>query len=356
MSEKWIHFIDKAKKDLINKEKIDHFVDQVAEHIDEVYQLDDFYNFPIEIISSILQKIDFSSYEHYFSIMQGLTTRLSHHFPTNSSIFLHQIKAPKFLTLTECVELLKCFERCSLCKKLGELYREHETSVGVDYEFEIAQKDKQISILKSKLYIVKERSKKIFSKEIEDEIFQAVKFGDLDKLISLTKGKEDDFYVATEYGETPLHFACLNDNFMCVEYLVKVLHSDPEAVDNNGKTPLHCACENNGIFSLQFLCEECHVNTEAKMSNGNTPLCIAASNNHIDIVEYLINHGADINGLGYRNETPLMKAAMKGNIEIVKLLLSSGANPKIRNIDGKTAYDVATDKYVKNIIKKESKS
>ncbi|OTF83741.1 26S proteasome non-ATPase regulatory subunit 10-like protein [Euroglyphus maynei] len=56
-----------------------------------------------------------------------------------------------------------------------------------------------------------------------------------------------------------------------------------------------------------------------------TPLIIAASAGHKDIVEYLVNKGADIDAATVNGQRPLHYAASKGWIDICRYLVESGA-------------------------------
>lgn len=62
-------------------------------------------------------------------------------------------------------------------------------------------------------------------------------------------------------------------------------------------------------------------------------------NNYFQIIEFLINSGADINSTqSYLQETPLHRicARIKPKIDVVKLLLERGAKVNAENISGKT--------------------
>jgi len=48
--------------------------------------------------------------------------------------------------------------------------------------------------------------------------------------------------------------------------------------------------------------------------------------NQLQIVETLLEAGADVNGVGRYGWTPLIEAAFWGRLEIVRLLLDRGAN------------------------------
>ena len=107
--------------------------------------------------------------------------------------------------------------------------------------------------------------------------------------------------------------------------------------------------------------------------NGFTPLIIAGYRNQIKVVEFLLQHGADINAnsqegpvilgacyhgnleltqllvahkanLNVQNETgttPLIFAVIANNVELVKFLLKNGANKELKEKSGRTALDYA---------------
>lgn len=60
------------------------------------------------------------------------------------------------------------------------------------------------------------------------------------------------------------------------------------------------------------------------------PLYHACENNRNDVVDVLIEFGADVNFLHpFLRETPLFRACFKGHIDIVHRLLNAGADPNI---------------------------
>ncbi len=71
-------------------------------------------------------------------------------------------------------------------------------------------------------------------------------------------------------------------------------------------------------------------------SVSETVLKAAARHGHADIVEYLIDHGADVNIEG-GELSPLMAAAMNGRTDLVDLYIRKGAKINIADRYGKTA-------------------
>lgn len=73
-----------------------------------------------------------------------------------------------------------------------------------------------------------------------------------------------------------------------------------------------------------------------------SPLNFAAYHNHSEVVELLLDHGADINDNGKDCFTPLHSAAAHRAEKTVKLLLSKGANVNAIDKEGHTPLYYAT--------------
>ena len=67
---------------------------------------------------------------------------------------------------------------------------------------------------------------------------------------------------------------------------------------------------------------------------GATALHQAAWGGHVEVVEFLINKGADIEAQDPWGTTVLHWAAWRGHVEVMKLLLDSGANPDTQDSAG----------------------
>ncbi|NWW47940.1 TNKS2 protein, partial [Pedionomus torquatus] len=82
-------------------------------------------------------------------------------------------------------------------------------------------------------------------------------------------------------------------------------------------------------------------NVHARDDGGLIPLHNACSFGHAEVVNLLLRHGADPNARDNWNYTPLHEAAIKGKTDVCIVLLQHGAEPTIRNTDGRTALDLA---------------
>ncbi|XP_060662568.1 LOW QUALITY PROTEIN: acyl-CoA-binding domain-containing protein 6 [Drosophila nasuta] len=72
----------------------------------------------------------------------------------------------------------------------------------------------------------------------------------------------------------------------------------------------------------------------------------ATDRNAIEIIQYLVECGANVNQLDAEQQTPLHYAASCGHVEALRYLLSSNADLELRDADGQTCLDVAEDELI----------
>ena len=73
----------------------------------------------------------------------------------------------------------------------------------------------------------------------------------------------------------------------------------------------------------------------------DTPLHRAVSYKHKEVVELLINKGADLNAKDSLEQTPLHEAIQNKQKEIASLLINKGANLNIKDFTRNTPLDLA---------------
>lgn len=91
------------------------------------------------------------------------------------------------------------------------------------------------------------------------------------------------------------------------------------------------------------------VNAEDR--GGLIPLHNAASYGHVEIAQVLLKHGSHVNANDRWQFTPLHEAAQKGRTQLCALLLSHGADPYVKNQEGQTTIEVATQDDVRCLLR-----
>ncbi|XP_032480127.1 ankyrin repeat domain-containing protein 16 isoform X1 [Phocoena sinus] len=107
-------------------------------------------------------------------------------------------------------------------------------------------------------------------------------------------------------------------------------------------TLLHCAARHGRREILAYLVEAWDLDIEAANRDYKRPLHEAASMGHRDCVRYLLGRGAAVDCLKKADWTPLMMACTRKNLEVVQDLVEHGANPLLKNKDGWNSFHIAS--------------
>ncbi|KGO77047.1 NACHT nucleoside triphosphatase [Penicillium italicum] len=132
-----------------------------------------------------------------------------------------------------------------------------------------------------------------------------------------------DLEMSGDNEHTPLHAAACNGHAEVVKLLLEKGARIRNGSDGS-RTPLYCACSNGHHQVAQMLLQR-----EPEMiatHEGLIPLVAASEGGFLDIVQLLIQKGADISASDSFRETPLYVACENGHIEVVRLLLDKGAD------------------------------
>ena len=131
-----------------------------------------------------------------------------------------------------------------------------------------------------------------------------------------------------------------------LDELKRLLSIDSSIIDKKykGDTSIMKAsrqCSDPNI--IQLLIEKgANINDkEIRDTIDQTPLIVAAQGGCKEIVEILLQAGANIEHRNDQGETALISAAQEGHKEIVQILLDAGANVNQENADGETALELA---------------
>src|SRR5947208_4949588 len=130
---------------------------------------------------------------------------------------------------------------------------------------------------------------------------------------------------ANRYGVTPLSLACANGNGAMVERLLKA-GADPNTALPGGETPLMTAARVGELASVKALLSRGASVHSKDDRHGQTALMWAAAEGHAEVVQELINAGADFRIRLTSGFTPLLFAVREGRIGVVRLLLKAGAD------------------------------
>lgn len=126
------------------------------------------------------------------------------------------------------------------------------------------------------------------------------------------------------------------------------------SIHTTGDTPLHIAIYralyNTDIIELLL---ERGADINKRNQSGDTPLCIAAFVYYHDVIELLLEHGADIDKQNQDGQTPLHIATETEYVCNVEYLLAKGANMTLTDSNGRKAYDLATTPEMKALFQKE---
>ena len=104
-------------------------------------------------------------------------------------------------------------------------------------------------------------------------------------------------------------------------------------------TPLVAAAEYGHLLCVKLL-----LYFYADVEGNNTfwtPLFAAVAGGYLDIMNCLVENGADVNARTYDNCTPLIRASALGDIDVVTFLVEHGANVNLQDKDGETALHYA---------------
>jgi hypothetical protein len=169
----------------------------------------------------------------------------------------------------------------------------------------------------------------------KDEIFGAIQVGDLDKLKRLLTREHAN--LKDRSGHTLLHVATQCDK----TDICKWLHEDLGADINlhcNGHSVIELALTKANFDLFHFYLDK---KADCIGRNQLNLLHEAVNKNRMDIVEVLINKGADPNQLNNMHNTPLTMAVYVKSNQICKCLLDNNACANIADRKGNTPLHIA---------------
>lgn len=126
-----------------------------------------------------------------------------------------------------------------------------------------------------------------------------------------------------------------------IEANANVDYYQPASANYSGESCLVAAIDTDNIEMVELLLNH-GADPNLQDENSNTPLALAIAAGNVKAVETLINYGVDINfQSGTNKNTPLIEAIREDQDTIFHLLLSRGANPRVKNYNGENTFAFA---------------
>jgi len=147
------------------------------------------------------------------------------------------------------------------------------------------------------------------------------------------------FFGDNPHKLTPMFLAAFCGFSGLVNHLI-VTHA-PDVNAKCGSWPtLHGASSSGQVDSARVLLDH-GADVNVVGWSDYTPLHYASCNGHLKVTQFLLEHDANLNAEGKNHQTPLFVASDEGRLEIVRLLLDHGADMTIQGF-GLTPYQIAT--------------
>lgn len=136
-----------------------------------------------------------------------------------------------------------------------------------------------------------------------------------------------DINLKDKDNDSPLHYTGIFGNQEIAELLLAKGATSLNEGNNRQSTPLHFACEGGHAEVVEFLLDS-GADMNARDGTGRNALLSACASRSMAVVELLLERGADINERILRNGkeyTPLAMAASYGFRDLVNYLIDAGA-------------------------------
>ena len=154
-----------------------------------------------------------------------------------------------------------------------------------------------------------------------------------------------DIDAKSSEGCTPLHYACKNGKLAIVKVLVKA-GADVCMTYSTGTTCLKVASGNGHTETVRYLVGLPEVDVNAANNRSWTSLHSAVKRNnksHPEVVQVLIDAGADMEAKNEKGRSPLLVASAFGKLDAVKLLVEAGAKVCATDSQGDTCLILAAN-------------
>jgi ankyrin repeat protein len=176
-----------------------------------------------------------------------------------------------------------------------------------------------------------------------DALIAAASSGDISELTHLLDDEKADPNFHQRSGQPVLCVAAQKGNTAAVRVLL-AHGADPNLRDSNQQPPLYWALTSRHVSTAQVLIDA-HADLRAETPGHRTLLVTAAyCIDDTALAQFLLDAGVGVNQPDIGGETALMNAASAGVSPMVELLLRAGADPTLRDHQGRSAADRASQR------------
>lgn len=184
-------------------------------------------------------------------------------------------------------------------------------------------------------------------------LLEAARSGDADRAAAAIRAGAR-LETRDERRRTPLLLAVTGDHLPVIRLLV-ALGADPDAVDDQSDTPWLVTGVTGSVAAAEVLLR---ARPDLTLVNrfGGVSIIPASERGHVEYVRRVVRTGIDVDHVNRLGWTALLEAVILGDggprhQEIVEILLDAGADPSIADADGVTALQHARNRGYDEIVR-----
>jgi ankyrin repeat protein len=151
---------------------------------------------------------------------------------------------------------------------------------------------------------------------------------------------------------TPLHYATISGLHDVIKFLIIEHLQDVNTRDFDFRqTLLHVASRRRQADMVQLLLEH-GADRNAQDDLNCTPLFLSSEDGHVEAVLIFLKQGADTETCDHQHQSPLSKASFAGHLEVCQVLLEHGADVKSKDVCNATPLHYARGEEVARLLLK----
>lgn len=153
-----------------------------------------------------------------------------------------------------------------------------------------------------------------------------------------------DYELFDKEGRTALHLAVeLNRDKFTILLLRKLSRGQflKMVTPNTKRNPLHFACLYKSSKEIIKMLLNHQYTAEDEDAEKKTCLHLACESNYHDIIDFLIDKGAQVSALDNLKNTPLVYALTNNNVDSVKAILAHNPNIDKKNAEGLCPWEIS---------------